>query len=190
MSWPVKTISVDTTFNDAAVLFKRHGVRHYLVVDGRSGRLSRHLSQSDIVLNQGAEFFSSSSIWTPSRRQKPAAGDRCRHALHEAISCMREQHVEALLVRYPDSDYGILTQRDVVRLLAENRAPAGGRGGQPSHHQCAQANQPVLRAQACWRKTHPPPGRAGPRRTGWGDQFSDIPHQHRTRIRQSSCNTR
>ena len=47
----------------------------------------------------------------------------------KAISLMREQHVEALLVRYPDSDYGILTQRDVVRLLAEKPPPAGGRGG-------------------------------------------------------------
>lgn len=39
--------------------------------------------------------------------------------LHEAIQRMREQHSEALLVRYPDDEFGILTQRDVVRLLAD-----------------------------------------------------------------------
>ena len=53
--------------------------------------------------------------------------------LHEAISLMREQHVEALLVCYPDSDYGILTQRDVVRLLAEKTShlPVGAVASHP-----------------------------------------------------------
>lgn len=41
MSWPVKTISVETSFNDAAVLFRKHqGVRHYLVVDDQGGYVS------------------------------------------------------------------------------------------------------------------------------------------------------
>ena len=69
MCWPVKPSRWTLPFNDAAVLFKRHGVRHYLVVDDQGGYRGI-LSQSDIVLNQGAEFFSNSSIWTPSCRQK------------------------------------------------------------------------------------------------------------------------
>ena len=133
MSWPVKTIPVDTTFNDAAVLFKRHGVRHYLVVDDQGGYRGI-LSQSDIVLNQGAEFFLKlkhlDTLLDPERRPLMTPADT---PLHEAISLMREQHVEALLVCYPDSDYGILTQRDVVRLLAEKTShlPVGAVASHP-----------------------------------------------------------
>lgn len=119
MSWPVKTISVETSFNDAAVLFKRQGVRHYLVVDDQGGYRGI-LSQSDIVLNQGAEFFLKlkhlDTILDPEHRPVQVTADV---PLHEAIQRMREQQSEALLIRYPDDEFGILTQRDVVRLLAD-----------------------------------------------------------------------
>ena len=56
MNGPVQPIQGDLLVGEAAVQFKRNGIRHLLVVDERGQRLCM-LSQSDVVLNQGAEFF-------------------------------------------------------------------------------------------------------------------------------------
>lgn len=133
MSWPVKTIAIDTSFNEAASLFKRHGVRHYLVVDVH-GSYAGVLSQSDIVLNQGAEFFLKlkhvGSVLNP---DNPPSIVSPHLPLFEAIALMREQKQEALLVAYPDGEYGILTQRDVVHLLASQQqsTPIGEAASRP-----------------------------------------------------------
>ncbi len=43
-------------------------------------------------------------------------------ALHEVIARMRAQRLDAILVGYDDGEHGILTERDIVRLLADGGA--------------------------------------------------------------------
>lgn len=56
MSSPVKTLAVGTPFSEAVIRFKQERIRHYLVVNAE-GSYCGILSQTDVVLNQGAEFF-------------------------------------------------------------------------------------------------------------------------------------
>lgn len=55
MSSPVFTLGANTSLGEAAVSFKQSGVRHFVVV--KDGLSIGVLSQTDIVLNQGAEFY-------------------------------------------------------------------------------------------------------------------------------------
>ncbi len=56
MSHPVLTLSVDSTLGEAALRFREEGVRHFVVV-GPQGERKGIVSQTDIVMNQGIEYF-------------------------------------------------------------------------------------------------------------------------------------
>jgi diguanylate cyclase (GGDEF)-like protein/PAS domain S-box-containing protein len=122
MSHPVQTLRGDMPVGEAAIHFKRHGIRHALVVDAADTAIGM-LSQSDIVLNQGAEFFlrlkSVDSVLGP--LPPTLAHDR---PLTDALARMREHDTDAVLVGFGDGGLGILTQRDVVRQLAEGQPRA------------------------------------------------------------------
>ncbi|KDB09748.1 diguanylate cyclase/phosphodiesterase with PAS/PAC sensor(s) [Burkholderia sp. lig30] len=115
MSSPVLTLEANTSLGEAAVRFKQSGVRHFVVV--RDGAAIGVLSQTDVVLNQGAEFFlrlkSIESIRVHSPVKVPG-----RAALHDVVARMRAQKLDAVVVDYDDGEQGILTERDVVRLIA------------------------------------------------------------------------
>ncbi|WP_027405112.1 EAL domain-containing protein [Aquaspirillum serpens] len=112
MSSPVKTLAVGTPFSEAVIRFKQERIRHYLVVNAE-GSYCGILSQTDVVLNQGAEFFlklkSLDSI--PFVSPEPIS-ERCSFA--DAVAKMRAAHLEAIVVFFDDGAYGILTQRDVL----------------------------------------------------------------------------
>ncbi|CAN0624641.1 diguanylate cyclase [Burkholderia multivorans] len=115
MSSPVLTLEANTSLGEAAVKFKQSGVRHFVVV--RDGAAIGVLSQTDVVVNQGAEFFlrlkSIESIRVHSPVKVP------EHAvLHDVVARMRTQKLDAVVVDYDDGEQGILTERDVVRLIA------------------------------------------------------------------------
>ncbi|MFA7268394.1 MAG: diguanylate cyclase [Sterolibacterium sp.] len=115
MSRPVKTLPIDTTLGDAALQFREEGVRHFLVVDS-SGEYKGIISQSDIVINQGIEYFVAlrevKSVFNHRHLVVPGA-----LPLPEAIREMKQGGFDALIVRHPECGYGILTERDVVRLI-------------------------------------------------------------------------
>ena len=121
MSSPVKSIPENLSIRELAVRFRDHHVRHYLVVDAQGHRRGI-VSQTDVVLNQGIEHYlklrSVSSIvkesFTPLASDKP---------LSEAMRLMREKACDAVAVAYPDGEFGILTERDVTRLVAIGRSP-------------------------------------------------------------------
>ena len=120
MSSPVATIGIETTINEAAVAFRDMGIRHLLAVDA-DGTPRGMISQSDIVLNQGIEYFVSmrevASVF--SRQVVIMAG-----ATHvpDAIREMRRSQEDAIVVRHGAGGYGILTERDVVRLIGKDCA--------------------------------------------------------------------
>jgi len=118
MSSPVLTLQVDTTVHDAVVMFHDKGIRHALVVDQHGHR--GVLSMTDIIRHQGGESFlglrrlESLEIPAPCVLEHDAT-------LQLAIDRMRTQVVDAVVVRLTASTFGILTQRDVVRLVAQGQ---------------------------------------------------------------------
>jgi len=118
MSHPVLALDSRTRLGDAAVYFKNKGIRHCLVVDDDGHPLGM-LSQTDLVMNQGAEFFlrvrSIDSI-----KVSPPVVVAPDEKLVEVMRTMRAGGLSAIVVSYPNDEYGILTERDIVRLAAAN----------------------------------------------------------------------
>ncbi|MGY6235962.1 EAL domain-containing protein [Burkholderia ambifaria] len=119
MSHPVLTLEANTPLGEAAMKFKQSGVRHFVVV--RDGAAIGVLTQTDIVVNQGAEFFLHLKPIESIRVHPPVVVPE-QTALHEVIARMRAQRLDAILVGYDDGEHGILTERDIVRLLADGGA--------------------------------------------------------------------
>ncbi|MGC2944324.1 EAL domain-containing protein [Burkholderia ambifaria] len=119
MSHPVLTIEANTPLGEAALKFKQSGVRHFVVV--RDGTAIGVLTQTDIVVNQGAEFFLHLKPIESIRAHPPVVVPE-QATLHEVIARMRAQRLDAILVGYDDGEHGILTERDIVRLLADGGA--------------------------------------------------------------------
>ncbi|WP_373655451.1 diguanylate cyclase domain-containing protein [Thiohalorhabdus methylotrophus] len=131
MAAPLKTVEHRATLGDVAVRFKEEGVRHLLVVT-EDGSPCGVVTQTDVVLNQGMEWYlhlrevDSAILGAP----LILPGDR---PLDQAAAVMNEHGHEAALVRGEDGTLGILTERDVVRILGEARAvaDAGEAASQP-----------------------------------------------------------
>jgi diguanylate cyclase (GGDEF)-like protein/PAS domain S-box-containing protein len=119
MSTPVKTVPVTTGIGEAALRFRESGVRHFLVTDEDGAPLGL-ISQSDIVINQGIEYF------VALREVSAVFKERCQAVagstpVSEAVAAMRAGHHDAIVVRRGDGESGILTERDVVRLISTQR---------------------------------------------------------------------
>ena len=123
MSAPVRTVPAATPLHDLAVRFREEHLRHYLVVD-EAGRRIGIVSQSDVVLNQGIEHYLKlrrvDSLVKDGLHALPAAA-----GVGEAARRMREGGLDAVVVDYgaeaattAAGRYGILTERDITRLVA------------------------------------------------------------------------
>jgi diguanylate cyclase (GGDEF)-like protein/PAS domain S-box-containing protein len=122
MSSPVKTLPSSTSLGEAAQRFREERVRHFLVVDGTGARKGI-VTQTDIVVNQGIEYYLS-------LRELSSVLNR-RHAMiastvpvREAVARMHADGSDAILVAYEDGSHGILTERDVMRLISATIASA------------------------------------------------------------------
>jgi len=115
MSKPVRTVLRSTTLHELTVHFREDRLRHYLVVD-EDGRRCGIVSQTDVVMNQGIEHYLKlrkvDSVIKGSMQPLPESAP-----LSDATRRMREGGVDAVVVTYADG-YGILTERDVTRLVA------------------------------------------------------------------------
>ncbi|BAK76145.1 diguanylate cyclase/phosphodiesterase with PAS sensor(s) [Pseudogulbenkiania sp. NH8B] len=116
MSSPVRTLQSGTSIHDATGFFRRHGIRHALVE--RDGRYLGLLSLTDIVLNQGTESFLGLKR-LEELGCRPACVLGAELGLKDAVKVMRQGAVDAVGVCFADGELGILTRRDVVRLLAQ-----------------------------------------------------------------------
>ncbi len=120
MSSPVRAVTTDVTLQALAVRFREEGVRHYLVVDADGTRCGV-VSQTDVVLNQGIEHYlrlrKLNAVVKGQLRMLPEATPLARFA-----AAMRDSASDAMVVAYDDGAYGILTERDIVRLVAGRSA--------------------------------------------------------------------
>jgi diguanylate cyclase (GGDEF)-like protein/PAS domain S-box-containing protein len=115
MSSPVMTIRADATLGEAALRFREEDIRHF-VVTTQSGEIAGVISQSDVVLNQGIEYFVSlrelGTVFTRRFAQMPTESP-----LAAAVAEMRRGRHEAMIVRAADGRLGIVTERDILKLI-------------------------------------------------------------------------
>lgn len=120
MSDKIHTIDICASLNEATIELKQHNVRHLVVIDA-DGELVGVLSQSDIVIHQDATLFLSmtqvQSI-LPERHQLEFCIDGL---LIDAIKYMGQHQCDALVISNDEKALGLLTERDVVRLMALNQ---------------------------------------------------------------------
>ncbi len=131
MSQPVLTISREASLQEVVARFLQDRVRHYLVVD-EQGQRCGFISQSDVVMNHGIEHYLHLRQVASVIRRPPitVAADE---SLAGVARLMRETRVDAVLVRYPEGEFGIVTERDLVRFVAHHRVaePVGPLASRP-----------------------------------------------------------
>ncbi len=151
MSAPLLTLDADTSLGEAAARFKQSGIRHFGVV--REGVCMGVVTQTDVIANQGAEFFlrlkTIESLHMRSFVVVPA-----ELPLSDTIARMQAQKLDAVLVDYGNEEPGILTERDVVRLIANDTLHgATGRHASRPLHELA-SSQSVYAAQRFMLQQH------------------------------------
>jgi diguanylate cyclase (GGDEF)-like protein/PAS domain S-box-containing protein len=119
MTHPVKTIHIDTSMGEAALRFRRENIRHFLIVDDLNAPKGV-LSQSDVVNSQRVEYYISlrelKSVF--SRKLLVLPGSMLAP---EAIKRMRQEGFDAVVVEDGQQGLGIVTERDVVRLIGSGQ---------------------------------------------------------------------
>ena len=115
MSTPIKTIPHHATIGEAGVLFRLEGVRHLVVVDD-SGRAIGLIGQTDVVLRHGVEhFLMLHAVRAALRRPLLTLSPDLTPA--EAVSRLHQAQADAALVEATEGAPGIVTERDIVRLI-------------------------------------------------------------------------
>ncbi|KTG17706.1 hypothetical protein AUR63_08020 [Guyparkeria sp. XI15] len=122
MSRPVKSIRAEAPLTEAAHQFREQHIRHLLVCegDGKEKTLRGIISLTDVVLNQGIEHylhFRTVGSLAGLNHVEVAEAD----TLSTASKRMREARVDAILVRLDGDGFGILTERDLIALIAQRQ---------------------------------------------------------------------
>ncbi len=120
MSSPVRSIPENAQLEEVGDLFGKDRIRHLLVIDD-DGNAVGVVSQTDILLRSNAEyFFLVSNVGSIMERQYVSVnGDS---PLSEALAALNRASKAAILVNaVGDEGPGIITERDVVRLIAQDR---------------------------------------------------------------------
>lgn len=116
MTSPVESVTEQTTLSEAAIKFKQEGIRHLLVLSDH-GAVLGIISQTDMVITHSVEFYM--AMWelgeVVGNSNLKIAAER---PLSEATELMANVHADAVIVVFGDDDYGILTERDVLRHVS------------------------------------------------------------------------
>lgn len=117
MSAPVESIEPTAYLTDAAHRFREKQVRHLLVIAPESRDLVGIITLTDVILNQGIEHY------LHFRTVGMLVGHETLRVdedvpLSEVSRRMREARVDAVLVSMAAGGHGILTERDLVGLIA------------------------------------------------------------------------
>lgn len=119
MSSPVKSIKTTDSMRSVAMNFQEYGLRHLLVLDEHGDRAGI-VSQSDVVWNQGVEHYLKVRKVKSVLNRPLLTVDQDR-LISDAIAMMHQMQSDSVVVTYHDGEPGILTERDVVHFLAEQR---------------------------------------------------------------------
>ncbi|OLN26275.1 Osmosensitive K+ channel histidine kinase KdpD [Desulfovibrio sp. DV] len=152
MSAPVVTVAEDTVLVEAYHLLSSKRLRHLVMVDA-AGKARGVLTQSDLVERLGYDSLSEikrvSEIMT---HEVVTAGGNI--TVREAVGRMADRSISCLIVARDGRPAGIITERDVVRLLTDS--PHLGRlklyDIMSCPVVCVEADRPVFEAALIMRK--------------------------------------
>lgn len=118
MSSPVLSMPDTLDAGEAAIRLREAGKRHFLITDS-NGQPTGILSQTDLARNQGLEPYLRLREVRAAIARPPlsVAGDR---SLGDVARQMHRHHADAVVVQCPAKGLGILTERDIVRLVARS----------------------------------------------------------------------
>jgi diguanylate cyclase (GGDEF)-like protein/PAS domain S-box-containing protein len=119
MSSPVLTLHFMSTIGETAQLFIEMEVRHFLVVDD-AGMYLGIVTQTDVIQNSGVELSVRLKILKSLVRHVPLVVSSAT-LLSVAIKKMKDARLDAVVVDFGD-ELGILTGKDVVRLIGDGHA--------------------------------------------------------------------
>ena len=116
MAAPVLTVRGDLSIGEAAAQFKQHRIRHFVVTDARERPIGL-VSQSDVVMNHGVEWFMRLQRVSSVLKESPplVAADE---PLSRATELMRGERHDAVAIDTGEGDHAILTERDILRHIA------------------------------------------------------------------------
>ncbi|MDX1538386.1 EAL domain-containing protein [Arsukibacterium sp.] len=117
MTTPVIHVDADTPLNQAASLMLQKRIRRLLVVDSEQRPLGI-LTQSDIVRQQRIEHYLRLRD-VGSCISKPPLKIASSTPLSLAVQTMHQHNAEAAIVEFADEIPGIITERDLIKLIAE-----------------------------------------------------------------------
>ncbi len=122
MSKPIMAVPGSLPVGEVGIRFDEEGIRHFLVTDD-DGDILGIVSQTDVILHQGVEhFLYLRDVGTAMRR--PLVSIPGDASLNDAAERMRVAGRDAALVKGGDgAEPGIITQRDLVHLIAQRKAP-------------------------------------------------------------------
>ncbi|WP_286266663.1 EAL domain-containing protein [Thalassotalea atypica] len=117
MSFPLISIAHDVPLPEILLSFTKYKIRHLLVHNGENETVGI-ISQSDIIKKQGIEYYLKSRKIGDSYNSQIAPADG-NHSVQILVKQMADNRTSAALAFHPTSgEIGIITQRDLVGLLA------------------------------------------------------------------------
>jgi len=122
MSSPVMTLHYQTTIGETAQQFLEKGVRHFLVINDDGNNLGI-ITQTDVIRNSGIELAVRLKTLKTLVRHEPLIVSS-GILLSAAIKKMNDARHDAVVVDFGD-ELGILTGRDIIRLIGNGRADVG-----------------------------------------------------------------
>lgn len=120
MSSPVITAPGSVTIYEAFNLFAHTRIRHLVIVNAK-GQISGVLTLSDLTAHLGIEYFVEvkkvSTIMNRSVVTIPSG-----RPVREALSLMAQHRMSCIFIEQDLKPVGIITERDMTRLIHEKRA--------------------------------------------------------------------
>jgi diguanylate cyclase (GGDEF)-like protein/PAS domain S-box-containing protein len=121
MKFPVKSIPNDISIGAAAVRFKEEKVRHLLVIDDKTNPVGI-VTQTDVILKHGEEYYLTlKSVGQSLTVAAPIVSADMKFV--DAIKSIQDAPQSAVCVLFDDKTYGIVTEKDVTRFVAQKKFP-------------------------------------------------------------------
>ncbi|MDH5748829.1 MAG: diguanylate cyclase, partial [Rhodospirillales bacterium] len=120
MRSPVKTINSRISVSEAGIRFKKEGTHHFLVVDD-SEKVIGIITQTEVIQNHGVEHFFTMPD-TRAALSGPLVKIPGKATINQVVKALRDSNSDAVIVEgNKDEEYGIITERDLIRLVAEQK---------------------------------------------------------------------
>lgn len=118
MSQPIRTILPQTSLQDLVTRFRESDVRHFVVAE--DGVVQGVVTQTDVIRHQGLHsFLTLRDIGSLVRRTATVV--MSDEVVSNVARTMRNSGVDAVVVSDNGAPYGVLTERDVLRLIAHRQ---------------------------------------------------------------------